>query len=389
MEAPTTPPDDRFTPELVERLTCPKEYNLKGMIRELGPLPPALATSTEQHRPASPISPPPSPPCLSSLGDLECLPVELWHMVLEFLDAQALVRLAQTSHAARLAVDALPVYCEVRKHMPDVLVALSRTRMLRHHAVAQLRAVLRDSRCASCFGYGGFLLLPTCERVCFDCLHENRALRMTTLGNVRECFRLTTKQMETRLPVFYTIPGSYGVRWHKHYPNVHRLINVRQAKALAITMHGEEQTKKLLAPTKPGNMSIRKYHIFQGFHEASLTPPGKDLTLLPTPLNWVEDDFGGVASMRMPYLDARGRMHRGRCCRGCRRMKRMFSDGQLPDDTVSGLVPDGVDPNAVLDALVTRLYSDDSFIDHVRDCFGVQQLLSFWDEGHEDEYQSD
>ncbi|CAK7214116.1 hypothetical protein SCUCBS95973_002029 [Sporothrix curviconia] len=252
----------------------------------------------------------------SSLGRLDCLPAELLRMVVHLLDCQSLVRLGQTSRGAWAIVDGLPAYRELRQHVLEVLAALGRTRMLRHHSVLLLQEALRSSLCASCqLSFGGFLLLPTCERVCFDCLYENRALWMTTLGNARACFRLTQRQLETQLPVLHTIPGFYGVQWHKHHPKIHRLVNVRQAKELAVKIHGSVATVAAFLPAvRPPGMSHRKYHMFRSFHEASLEPPGRELTLLPTRANMLEDDCGGVASVRMPYL-CHGQLNRGRTCR--------------------------------------------------------------------------
>ncbi|CAK7235764.1 hypothetical protein SBRCBS47491_009406 [Sporothrix bragantina] len=287
--ASMSPDEERvLTDEFIDRVTYTKEYSLKGMIRGLT-LPPAVPL------------PPSSSSSKSSLGRLNGLPVELLHMVLVFLDGQSLVRLAETSHRAKEIVDTLPVYQELRQHIPDVLVALAKTHMLRCHGISDIQRALRSSACASCLvSFGGFFFLPTCERVCFDCLYENRALRMITLANARECFRLTARQLETGVPILNTIPGSYSVKWHKHHPNVHRLVNVRQVKAYAIKVHGSiEAVDALLPSTKPGNWSARKYNMFKSFHEASLEPPGRDLTLLPEQIDAVNDDFGGVASIRV------------------------------------------------------------------------------------------
>ncbi|CAK7230061.1 hypothetical protein SCUCBS95973_007446 [Sporothrix curviconia] len=377
MAAMASNADRVFSDELVNRLTDANEYSLKGMIRGLT-LPPTAPLPALSSCSAA------------SLGQLDSLPVELMHMVLVLLDVQSLVRLSQVARAAKVAVDGLPAYEDLRQHIPDVLVALGRTRMLHCHSVACLQDALRASppRCASCLvSFGGFLFLPTCERVCFDCLCENRALRMTTPALARECFRLSASQLAAGVPVLHTIPGSYSVRWHKHHPKVHKLVSVRQAKAHAAVVHGSAQAVAALLPaTKPASWSLRKYYLLQSFHEAPLGPAGRDLTLLPEQDNTAPDGFGGVASIRMPYVGKAGKADRGRCCNGCRILEKLDADGGLPENVKTRLVPPGVPASKPLKALGTRLYTEGKFVQHIRECYGVTRLLSLWDDGVKDPY---
>ncbi|KAF4976142.1 hypothetical protein FZEAL_7161 [Fusarium zealandicum] len=359
----TSMPVERvFSAELIDKLSCTKELDLGGMIRNLS-LP---ETSPIRQKPAN-----------SSMGRIDILPPELLVFILNLLDFQALSRLSPVSRRAKAMIEALPAYQELLEHAPDVLVALGKTRLLQYHSAALLRQTLRANRCVSCLGSGAFLLLPTCERVCFECLHQNHALRMTTLNIVRKCFHLTNKNLK-KLPILHSIPGTYGVMLHVSRRKVYRLVSVKQVKQLAIEVHGTaENVANLMPTTPPQGMTWREFCIFKSFHEASLEPPGCDLSRMPERSNLVEDDFGGMASIRMPYLSGT-RADCGRLCKGCRLIDELHSQGLLPADVLEHLAPRGIGPSRPLRALTTRLHFREGFVEHIKACYGANRLLARW-----------
>lgn len=160
------------------------------------------------------------------------------------------------------------------------------------------------------------MFLPTGERVCFECLHQNWALRMTTPTIAKQCFRPTDCQLR-RIPVMHSIPGTYGIRLEVSRRRVYRLVGVKQAKQLAIEVHGSVgNLAKLMPRTGTEDMPSRKFRILTRFHEAPLEPPACDLSRLPEKSNFTEDDYGGMASIRFPYLTGAGADY-GRLCQGC------------------------------------------------------------------------
>ncbi|KAL2752763.1 hypothetical protein ACRALDRAFT_1052560 [Sodiomyces alcalophilus JCM 7366] len=353
-----------ISPELIDKLTCTRELDLGGMIRNLS-LP---KTSPIRERSA-----------ISSMGRMDILPAELVLFILHLLDFQALSRLLRVSRKAKTTVEALVAYRELREHAPDVLVALGKTRLLPYHSAALLRQTLRANRCVSCLvDFGAFLFLPTCERVCFECLHQNHSLRMTTLSIARECFHLTDSHLKT-LPILHSIPGTYGVMFRISRRKVYRLVSVKQVKQLAIDVHGSTENVANLMPTSPPQgMTWRKSCIFKWFHEAPLEPPGCDLSRMPERSNLVEDDFGGMASIRMPCLSGTGADY-GRLCKGCRLVNELHSRGLLPADVLEHLVPRGIRPSRPLRALTTRLYSREGFVEHIKTCYGANELITGWE----------
>lgn len=259
-----------------------------------------------------------------------------------------------------------------------MLVALEKTRILQFHSAGLLRRTLRTNQCVSCFGFGAFLFLPTCERVCFQCLHENHALRVTTLDLARKCFFLPTLHLK-KIPILHSIPGSYSVLFHVWRPKEYRLVSVKQVKHLAIKVRGSaDNVARLLPPTPPEGMRARDFWIFKRFHEAPLDPPACNLSQKPEKSNLVKDDFGGMASIRIPSLSETG-ADRGRLCKGCRLVSELHSQGTLPTAVLENLVPQGIGPRRPLLALMNRLRSRKGFLEHIKTCYGAGRLMTAWE----------
>ncbi|KAH7176330.1 hypothetical protein EDB81DRAFT_836399 [Dactylonectria macrodidyma] len=303
-----------FSEELIDKLTCTQESDLGGMIRNL-----SLPKRSPIHQ-----------------------------------------------EYGKATVEALPAYKELLEHAPFVLVALGKPQLLRYHSATLLRQTLRAKRCVSCLDFGAFLFLPTCERVCFECLHQNYALRVTTLNMARKCFHLTNNHLK-KLPILHSIPSTYGVMLHVSRRKVYRLV------------HGStENVANLMPISPPQGMSLREFWIFKWFHKAPLEPPGCDLSRMPERSNLVEDDFGGMASIRMPYLSGTS-ADSGRLCKGCRRVKALHSQGLLPAAVLEGLAPRGIRPSRPLRALTTRLHCREGFVEHIKTCYGANKLLTGWE----------
>ncbi|RBR05895.1 uncharacterized protein FIESC28_11259 [Fusarium coffeatum] len=353
---------------IIQQLIRTEESEFKGMIRHISDhnqdqTIPSITTISNQARVYT-----------SSLGQLDSLPAELLLSVIDLLDFQSLSRLSRVSLLGKYVIEDLPAYRDVVEHAPEALVALGQTHLLSYHPATLIYSTLRQSRCVSCFAFGGFLLLPTCERVCFECLYENQSLRMTSPAMAKQCFGLTDQDLE-RIPVMHSVPGTFGLRFQFAHKQVEHLVSVKQAKKLALEVHGSAENLAKLRPTyRPGRVSMKDAAVFKHFHEASLDPPGCDLSRLPRKAEVVEDDFGGMASIRFPYLSDSG-TEKGVLCQGCVVTYSHYVQGMLPQHTLSQLVPADVGPYRPLLALLTRLWSQEGFREHVHECYGVRRLL--------------
>ncbi|KAM5366553.1 hypothetical protein ACJZ2D_010450 [Fusarium nematophilum] len=263
-------------------------------------------------------------------------------------------------------------------YCPEILAALAKTHLLQLHSAGSLRHTLLAEKCASCFEFGAFLFLPTCERICFECLCRNRAYRMTGLGSAKDWFGLTDAEIR-RIPIMQSIPGSYrvrnSVRWDSRTCS---LVCVKQLKQLALDAHGTpEKVSSFMPEGLDHPISFKDFHTARQFHEAPLEPPGYDLSRTPGKLDWITDKYAGMASIRMPSLSSSGADY-GRLCQGCRYIYDPHSLGLLPSDVLAEMVPEGAD--APLLARLTRLWSRDGFVDHIRRCYGAGRLLNEWGE---------
>ena len=324
-------------------------------------------------RPVCPI------PARCARGQLELLPPELLLLILDQLDFQSLSRLSRACFRGKTVVESLPAYEEMIEHAPDTLAALGKTHLLRYHSASLVRQALRSGKCVSCFDFGAFLFLPTCERVCFECLYENYGLRVIPLSAARKCFHLTDKQLR-RISIMRSIPGTYSVLFYHTRRRVRRLVSVREAKRLAIQIHGSAENVAKFAPeiiprrftTRP---QFRESLLFKRYHAVPLEPPGCDMSRLPEGGgSGVEDCWGGVASIRFPWLTETG-AEGGRVCRGCEVTYKLYRRSMLPATVLSRLVSPVSDSRRPIWAMVNRLRSSQEFLNHVKGCYGARHLL--------------
>ncbi|KAI1429087.1 hypothetical protein F5Y12DRAFT_591485 [Xylaria sp. FL1777] len=340
--------------QLIAKLTRSPEIELWGMVKRCPGTEPRKLNREPTH---------------SSLGLLGILPTELLFNVLEFLDFPSLFRLMRVSLSWKIVVEALPAYAALRKHVPWELNTLGYTGVIKYYTVSALYGVLLSQKCVSCFEFGGFLFLPTCERICFACLLHNQAYWMFTIEMAQECFLLTDKHAHT-LPTLRVIPGAYfvGEQHTQRWPI--SLVSVKQAKQLANKVHGSSQMTAIKYIERKPPIRSPTYQLM---HHISLNPPGCDLSRVRLKSLPVRDGYCGTAAIRFPHVRA-GQIDKGHLCRGCEYISRNFDS--LPDRIKAQIVPRGIDKSIPLRAMTTRLRSRRGFIDHIASCYGVKCLLA-------------
>ncbi|KAF7560268.1 hypothetical protein G7046_g3879 [Stylonectria norvegica] len=342
----------------LSRIACDLELNTGRMIQDVIAAKPS--TLGQEHP-------------KSSLGLLDTMSAELILLVFDLLDFQSLSRVSRTCLRGKIIVESLSPYRQVMQHAPKVLTALAKTNLIIHYRASLVLHALRTSRCMSCWDFGAFLYLPTCERVCLECLYQNRGLWMMTTATAKKCFGLTQRQLRT-IPIMRSIPGTYSVRGpEKTHRKRYQLVSVRHAKQLGLLVHGSSEKLAEFMPSIPaaGAVPSKEFHEFKRYHEAPLEPPGSDMSKLPERANIGNDRFAGMASLRVPYISGSG-ADWGYICRGCQIAYRHSRDGSLPSAVVSELCPPDTNPDRPLFALTTRFYSRDGLLDHAKDCYGMR-----------------
>ncbi|SPO06460.1 uncharacterized protein DNG_09150 [Cephalotrichum gorgonifer] len=350
------PAERTFSEELIQKLTVPDD-DFKGVIRNI---PAAKPSAIRRDSTAS------------SLGHLDLLPTELLLLALAPLDFQSLSRLSRVCLRAKTVVENLPAYKDMMAYVPEALTALGlRTRILEEYPASRVHRALRDDRCVSCLGLGWFLYLPTCERVCYRCLHHDWGLIVVYLGYARRCFGLKDRHFAS-IPAMYDLPKA-GDGAAKDNPGS-GLYCVREAKRLSIDeAYGslENAAKNLPRFRVPADQIPRwEQEIFARFREASLEPTGPYWP--PEP--WIlfgGTDYDRETAIRIPRLTETG-PDRGHMCMGC--------------DVVRYRRPYGraVATWAMSKAAARRaaawgnLLPREAFLEHIKVCDAVGQLLAEW-----------
>jgi drug/metabolite transporter superfamily protein YnfA len=312
----------------------------------------------------------------SSIGLLGTLPLEILHLIFNMLDFQSLSHVSRVSLHGRAVVSSLPAYQSLREHVPATLAALDRTKIIGLHSVAVLYAALKSEKCVSCDHYGPFLFLPTCDRCCYNCLARNPSLWVITTALANSGFGLKPRQYK-RLPILHSIPGVYSVRYRISRQRSIRLVSVRAAKELAISIYGSPE--KLLDAVVARRTYLEFGNIYAHLHNASLDPRGQDPSTLPNypDMPKEKDKSCGMASIRFPSLSTNNVLENGLWCRGCEQAFGGSEFTQLPPNVASNLTPVGHKPPWVFQEMKDRARSRAEFLDHITHCHGRHKLMSF------------
>ncbi|EFE43520.1 hypothetical protein TRV_01711, partial [Trichophyton verrucosum HKI 0517] len=300
----------------------------------------------------------------SSMGYLDCLPLEILQAILNLLDFQALSRLSCTSHRARRAVEYLPAYRELMEHAPDTLTALGKSCLITAHSAAKLRAALRTESCVWCGEYGPFLFLPTCERCCYECQRSNPSLWVMTADLAKYCFRITAAKLR-EIPIMRSIYGVYDVSHELSRRRRLKLVSVRVAKELSLTVN---------AGSAPSNMRNNAHLIHLAhFLNAPLAPEGQNNgSGVTSRIRYctLTDECCGMGSICFPSLQPDNTVERGLWCRGCFRASEQYRFSSPTAD----LTTRNVYPLRALIGTNLCARSKMQFLEHIKHCDGSLEL---------------
>lgn len=345
--------------ELISRLSHRPYYLIESMIS------PPDAADLPKHSSVQCKS------TLPSMGILNKLPLEILFETLGLLDAQSLSRMSRVSAQAHNAVESLPAYSELLEHAPEALRALVQTELISLHSAAQLQATLRTERCQSCLEFGAYLFLPTCVRCCWECLSHNPALRVISSRDAEKSFGLSRKYMRL-LPTTRTIMGQYGVSGNR-LEHTHKLVSASMARELAISAHGSAEKLAKILPAKNSQKWVKEARFLQG---RPFARDGDGRSAAPDQGDTLADGFFGVASLPFPSLRETDIIENGLWCRGCDRQLTRFETRRLSFHTIVGTEPQipAAEHVPMLTGLARRAWSRVQFLEHVKDCYGANNL---------------
>jgi hypothetical protein len=254
---------------------------------------------------------------LESLGSLETLPVEILHMICDFLDIQATFHFREVNYRAWRLLNSLRLYQDIIIYAPRTLCAMLRTQIASWYTLRDLYTALCTEKCTVCMSrFGGFLFMPTCTRCCFVCIQAATQFQVSAFANAKKHRNISCKSM----PTLRTIPGIYSMD---------EVSRKRRIKVVAI----------------------------QPLLEAS----GRLPKHVPSPT------LRFMAATTLGYLDKRsGEVQNGVSCKGC---KITFEKALRNRHSLST-------PRATLAMVSGRdeVYSRDGFLDHFHSCPEAQML---------------
>ena len=311
----------------------------------------------------------------SSGGTMMKLPLELLHNIFSSLDFESLGKLRLVSYVIKQTVEAMPAFKCMVEHASTALRALRESKLISEFSAVQLYNVLITDRCVGCGDYGPFLLLPTIERCCFNCLTDNLSMRVISMSAAASCFALSTRSL-SHIPRMYSIPGKYN---NQRCSRRQRLVSTRMARELAVKLHGGENEMQFKVDAKSYKVYTAYLNKRRDWAVATQTTgfygPFPERPLLPNEMldsPEDEDKFRYMASTPFPSLDHQaGSTERGLWCQGCfeqpsREELEAHRQGRSSD------IKDGEE----LVRKLRKAFSKQEMLDHIDDCPGAQRLWS-------------
>ncbi|KAJ5816698.1 hypothetical protein N7447_008931 [Penicillium robsamsonii] len=108
------------------------------------------------------------------LGNLRYLPNEIVDMIVNMLDMPSAISLSCINHTANFFVRKSPVSF-LRQWAPGLPKLLTQTRTVKNWTIRELKDAIRREQCVVCGDLCVQLYLPTMERICHPCMHDNHA----------------------------------------------------------------------------------------------------------------------------------------------------------------------------------------------------------------------
>lgn len=295
-------------------------------------------------------------------------------MILNQMDFKSLSSLMQSSRRGAEIVKSLKSYQRMMNHAPKVLVALQKLKLLPCHSATNLDAALCSKYCACCGKTGAFIFLMMAERCCWKCLEKNQAMWAMPRSSAAKCFGLSTKLAKTLLAA-YSVPGNYCVAFAVSRPRSQILISVRQAKRLALEIHGSEEVIAQRLSTKYPLLPEATQLYYAYLLRTSLVLFQHDTRMSISNTYSTNDPSNGMVSLEFPYFSLdEDNAESWFWCAGCDWMHRRYH--LIPDDVLSIIVPERQLPASWLRSMALREWSKTEFLKHARSYYGVERIVT-------------
>ncbi|CAI7591902.1 unnamed protein product [Penicillium pancosmium] len=216
------------------------------------------------------------------LGTLNLLPPELIDHILGLLDPISLQTFGRASFHALFVAAQQSEYRLLQRVAPTILPLLHVTGLAYLHSIHTVCQELRFQHCRSCGARATLLSLPTCERICENCVELNQAYWCLFLSEAKTAFALDDVDIDP-LPILLTNPRV----WRGVEPDPTQLeteyVTVKSALTAGLHKWGSLQNMiaaaELISPDRYPNAGVVKQ---TASNPPSSTHPGMITTLFPT-----------------------------------------------------------------------------------------------------------
>lgn len=326
-------------------------------------------------------------PATDGLGNLGRLPLEVVWRIVDNMDIEVFLRFAQTSRLARSLCKRHPAFRNIGSYLPSMLIALKSLELHQWVPVGAIWGEIQQPKCRSCGENGQLLFLPTCDRICVNCLTYNPAYWSVPFFDAKLAFALEHRHLE-RVPAFRDIVVTVrGNRLLRNPDNPAYLFPIKPTLKLAIQVHGSREAMKTIAERhavdrfldSSGNEQIMGF-LHRFWRDAPLEKLSCDPTLFSKPdldlLNarTYSDIDIRRASAWIPFLPPRSKspvkLYR---CKGCdfidhHRFKITSEHRRYMGDADLDVTPGGYELILANRRRIVRTWKD--MQDHIPKCLG-------------------
>ncbi|RBQ78655.1 hypothetical protein FVER14953_13191 [Fusarium verticillioides] len=274
------------------------------------------------------------------LGIFEKLPGDVMNNILVRLDVKSFLNFRNANAKAHHVTETILDCKDVMLHSRAAIINIARTGLSGHVTIGEIHLALTSPKCGFCDEYGSMLFLPTCTRVCHECLCTSPRTAM-----------IGTEEM---LP-FYTRFGKYrgpGNRSHL-------------LKCLAKSSMASVQVRNHLRPAQmmKGVRAVLVDDLFWFCEELGIEDTEAMRFLFDN--EWLQ--YRSAATISFPYLNtSTGELEKGRSCRGCQEA--------FEEQTMQGMVLPGAGRISAGAAARDKCYSHEGFAEHFKTCQHAQRV---------------
>ncbi|KGO69951.1 hypothetical protein PITC_046460 [Penicillium italicum] len=323
------------------------------------------------------------------LGNMRCLPNEIVDFIISKLDIPSAISLSYVNRIANDFVQQSPMSF-LRKWAPGMPRILKKTQIHKNWSIHELKEAIICERCVVCGDASVQLYLPTLERICHPCVHENHVYWCLPVEQAAIIFGLD-------LPDLINTQTMYLPNLSKNGFDLGDLgawvIPIKLALTKALKLYGTRKGIKRAVEGNPSSLDVEEEpgtpddeefvveNDSDVFRAAPLNSPNSvKLRLLISAGNFNQRAHYHGVSCRVPVVNRDNTCRTIYSCRGC---TAMLTHPRMDSISDSNMQMMGLDPalnkhqrSFAIFRRAFRMWTEDEIIEHIRtDCIGSWFLL--------------